>query len=49
MKFKQSSYEVMEDRSEMNVIVQLSRLSSKPFDVTISSVDITAECKYNKL
>ena len=44
--FKQSSYEVMENRSEVNVIVQLSRSSSKPFDVTINLMDITAECKY---
>ena len=45
MNFKQSSYEVMEDRGEVTVMIELSRQSSKPFEVMISSMDVTANGK----
>ena len=44
--FKQSSYEVMEDGGEVMIVIELSQPSSEPFDVMISSVDITAESCY---
>ena len=44
--FKQSSYEVMEDRGEVTIMVELSRQSSQPFQVMISLMDVTANCKY---
>ena len=49
MNFKQSSYEVMEDGGEVLTVIELSQPSSKPFDVMISLMNVTAECEYNNL
>ena len=43
--FKQSSYEVMEDGGEAMIVIELSQPSSKPFDVMISLMDVTAACE----
>ena len=43
--FKQSSYEVMEDRGEVMIMIDMNRTSSKPFEVIIGLIDVTAECK----
>ena len=43
--FKQSSYEVMEDRGEVTIELELSKSSSKPFEVMISVMDVTVNCK----
>ena len=43
--FKQSSYEVMEDRGEVTVMIDMNQPSSKPFEVMISSMDVTANGK----
>ena len=45
MRFEQSSYEITEDANEVIVVILLSQPSSKPFDVTISLMNLTAECK----
>ena len=45
MNFKQSSYEVMEDRGEVTVMIDMNQPSSKPFEVMISSMDVTANGK----
>ena len=45
MNFKQSSYEVMGDRGEVTVMVDMNRPSSEPFEVMISSMDVTANGK----
>ena len=42
MNFKQSSYEVMEDESEVMIMIELSQPSSEPFDVMISLMNDTA-------
>ena len=42
MNFKQSSYEVMEDEGEVMIMIELSQPSSKPFDVMISLMNVTA-------
>ena len=44
--FKQSSYEVMEDRGEVTVMIDMNQPSSQPFQVMISLMDVTANCKY---
>ena len=46
--FRQSSYEVMESRTEVTVVIELSQSSSEPFEVMISLMDATAECKWHK-
>ena len=43
--FKQSSYEVMEDRGEVTVMIDMNQPSSKSFEVVISSMDVTANGK----
>ena len=43
--FNQSSYEVMESRGEVMVLIELNRPSSQAFEVILSLMDITAECK----
>ena len=43
MNFKQSSYEVMENEDEVIIMIELSQLSSEPFEVMISIMDTTAE------
>ena len=43
--FKQSSYEVMEDGGEVMIVIELSQPSSKPFDIMISLMDVTATCE----
>ena len=40
--FSQSSYEVMEDDSIVNLTLQLSQMSSEPFKVIVETIDITA-------
>ena len=45
MNFKQSSYEVMEDRGEVTVMIDMNRPSSKPFEVMIRSMDVTTNGK----
>ena len=45
MNFKQSSYEVMEGRDEVTIMIELSEQSSKSFEMTISLVDVTAKSK----
>ena len=42
MNFDKSSYEVREDSDEVMIMIILNQPSSKPFDVIISSVDVTA-------
>ena len=42
--FNQSSYEVMEDSSEVIIVIELSQPSSQTFEVIISLIDITAKC-----
>ena len=41
--FKQSSYEVMEDRGEVTITVELSQPSSQPFQVVITLMDVTTK------
>ena len=43
MNFNQSSYEVMENRYEVMIVIELSQPSSEPFDVMISLMNVTAE------
>ena len=43
MNFDQSSYEVMEGRGEVMIIIVLSQPSSEPFEVMISLMDVTAK------
>ena len=38
----------MEDGGEVMIVIELSQPSSKPFDVMISLMNVTAECEYNK-
>jgi len=40
--FKQPSYDVIEDRGEVEIEMRFSLLPSKLFEVMISSMDITA-------
>ena len=43
--FEQSSYEVMEDRGEVTIDMELSKSSFKPFEVMITIMNVTANCK----
>ena len=45
MRFEQSSYEVMEDTNEVTIVILLSQPSSESFDVIITLMNLTAECK----
>ena len=45
MNFKQSLYEVMEDTGEVTIEIKLSKSSSKPFEVMISIMDVSVNCK----
>ena len=45
MNFDKSSYEVREDSDEVMIMIALNQPSSKPFDVVISLMDVTAESK----
>ena len=42
MSFIQSSYEVMEDDGTVTLTLQLSRMSSVPFVITVNTMDVTA-------
>ena len=42
MNFNQSSYEIMENRYEVIIAIELSQSSSEPFDVMISLMNVTA-------
>ena len=42
MSFSQSSYEVMEDDGTVTLTLQLSQMSSVPFEVTVNTMDVTA-------
>ena len=42
MSFSQSSYEVMEDDDTVTLTLQLSQMSSVPFEVTVNTMDVTA-------
>ena len=46
MSFNQSSYEAMEDDGSVTMVILLSQSSSIPFQLTISTIDVTAESKY---
>ena len=39
----------MEDGGEVMIVIELSQPSSKPFDVMVSLMNVTAKCEYNKL
>ena len=39
----------MEDGGEVMIVIELSQPSSKPFEVIISLMNVTAEGEYNKL
>ena len=43
--FKWPSHEVMEDRYEVTVMIQLTRPSSESFEVITNLIDITTECE----
>ena len=43
--FKESSYEVMEGRDEVVIMIEVSQSSPKPFEVMISLMDDTAKSK----
>ena len=43
--FKESSYEVMEGRDKVILMIELSQSSSKPFEVMISLMDDTTKSK----
>ena len=45
MNFDNSPYEVREDSDEVMIMMVLNQPSSKPFDVIISLMDLTAESK----
>ena len=45
MRFEQSSYEVMEDTNEVTIVILLSQPLSESFDVIITLMNLTAECK----
>ena len=45
MNFDNSSYEVREDSDRVMIMIVLNQPSSKPFDVLISLMDVTAESK----
>ena len=40
--FRRSSYEVMEDRGQVLIAIRLNLQPSEPFEVMISSMDVTA-------
>ena len=40
--FSQASYGVMEDDGIVNLTLQLSQMSSVPFEVTVNTMDVTA-------
>ena len=42
MSFSQSSYGVMEDDGAITLMIELSQASSVPFQVIISTMDVTA-------
>ena len=44
--FKQSSYEVMEDKGEEMIMIELSQPSSEPFEVMVTIMDVTAKCEW---
>ena len=46
MRFSHSSYGVMEDGGTVMLVLELSQMSSVPFQVTITTMDVTAEGKY---
>ena len=43
--FERSSYEVIEGRGEMMIVIELNQRSSQRFEVIIGLMDITAKCK----
>ena len=45
MNFNQSSYEVIEGRGKVMIGIELNQRSSQRFEVMITLMDITAECK----
>ena len=45
MNFDKSSYEVREDSDEVMIMIVMNQPSSKPFDVMINLMDVTAESK----
>ena len=45
MNFDKSSYEVREDSDEVMIMIVLNQPSSKPFDVMIRIMDVTAKSK----
>ena len=45
MNFKQSLYEVMEDRGEATIVIELSQPLTKQFEVMIGLIDVTATRK----
>ena len=47
VRFSQSSYEVMEGDGTVTLTIQLSQMSSVPFEVTVNTMDVTAVGKWN--
>ena len=45
--FSQSSYEVMEDDGTVTLTLQLSQMSSAPFEVTVNTMDVAAIGKWH--
>ena len=45
MNFDKSSYEVREDSDEVMIMIVLNQPSSKPFDVMIILMDVTAKSR----
>ena len=43
---RQSLYEVMEDRGEVIITIELSQPSPKSFDIVIGLLNVTAECMW---
>ena len=46
MKFRRSAYEAIKDTDEVGIEMALSQPSSESFEVMISTIDITAICKW---
>ena len=46
VRFSQSSYEVMEYDGTVTLTLQLSKMSSEPFEVTMNTMDVTAVGKW---
>ena len=42
VRFRQSSYNIKEDRGEVMIVMRMSRRSSESFEVMIKPTDITA-------